>query len=188
MRLWLNMGMDMQAPALSSHVARKQRILLIVLGVVIGAVVIFVMAMIFFGKPNLEPLVTKVAAQQQEVLRVNKLADKFAPSLLVRQSQATIASVVGSDLKQIQDTRAELTSEKITKETAGLYVDEEAEDRFQDAAQRNALEREYRDTLRDHLEDLNLSIKELERQSTSQKLKALLSTMAEHNAFLLKEL
>lgn len=178
----------MQAPALSSHVARKQRILLTVLGVVIGAVVILVMAMVFFGKPNLEPLVTKVAAQQQEVLRVNKLADKFAPSLLVRQTQATIASIVGSDLKQIQDARAELTSEKITKEAASIYTDDEAEDRFQDAAQRNALEREYRDTLRDHLEKLNLSILELERQTTSQKLKTLLGTMSEHNAFLLQEL
>jgi hypothetical protein len=180
--------MDMQAPALSHHLARKQRILLMVLGVVGGAVIILVMAMVFFSKENLEPLVTKVVAQQQELLRVNELADKFSPDLAIRQTQATVASIVASDLQEMMNARSELVKTKITKETSSLYSDAQAQERFQDAAQRNALDGEYRDTLRDHLEGIEASVRDLSSKSQSDQLKATLKGISNHNAFLLEHL
>ncbi len=178
----------MQAPALTHHIAQKQRLLIMALGVIVGVVLIIVMAIVFFSKKNLEPLVTKIAAQQQELLRVNELADRFRPPLALRQTQATVASIVASDLQDMLAARSAFAPEKIPKETSSLYADADAEERFEDAARRNALDREYRDTLKGHLEMIQVSISELSGESITAQLRSQLTTISAHTKFLLEQL
>lgn len=180
--------MDTHAPALSHHVAQKQRILLIVVGALLAALAIFAMSLVFFSKKDLEPYVTKVALQQQEVLRVNKLVSKFAPTLAIRQTQSTLAAIVASDYAQVLAARQKLSKEPISKAMAAQYTDSEAETRFQSAAQSNSLEREYRDTLIELIEGNQASLRELSAQTNKNDLEALVNQISDHNTFLVTQL
>lgn len=172
-------AMDVQAPALQHSVGKAKRYLIVGIGAIIGILALLVMFSIFFKKTSVKPYIAAVVAQQEELLRVNELIDKYNPSLSTRQIRASVGAIVGSDMKRYEEVLGDYRSDSKNLDL-NVVLDNEAKSRYEQALARNNIDMEYLDTISKHLAYYKDSLQQLSSTASQEDVSQLTKESLDH--------
>ena len=168
---------------------QKQRKLMVLLGILLAAAIVIGLAAMFVNRSNVGPSLDRLSAVQQEIIRINDLAEDFGPDLLLNQTRANVGTLTAGDLALLEPERTRAGGKKnLSKDQLAQESVADAEGTLESAARRNDLTRAYVELIRAELEKEHTLIETARSQTKQDQLLRILDIVDEHVNSLLEQL
>lgn len=166
----------------------QRRLITIIAGLVVLGLVLL-LASYLLGRSSIGDSLERIAAVEQEIIRIDDLADKYHPDLSVEQVKANVTALSATDMFDLNNQRQKQgDSLAISQSIIDEYTNQEAEDTLSAAAGGGSIAPAYKQLVSEKLNQLKQLTEEALSKTKRQELRGLLGSIISHADELLKQL